>query len=400
MFSSLLLTCALAVGQTEPTASEAATEAPPALAPSLPDRWLLMRALQGTWPGWLLDGNRLRISGWTEAAFTASTDGDNQLPMGFNYRANEFTLQQNWLRFERLVLTSGTTAPTFGFRNDWILPGIDYRFTVSRGLFSGQLTANGGAPNEYGIDPVQFYAEGYFPTIGRGLDVKFGRMFCQYGAEAIDAPSNVLASHSYAFIYDPFTHTGLMGTLYLTPAWSVQLGIVLGPDVFVDPAASPYGMFSVKWAPPNGRNSVLVSGLFGSGRFNVAEAFNNPNIIDMVLVHTFNARLTYTLDALAGYQTNVPGTGTASWFATVNYLSWKLTPRLSATARAEFFDDIDGNRTGFAGLYTAFTAGLNFQPRKGVILRPEVRYDHNIDSAPFEGRRDLFTVAADAILHW
>src|SRR5262249_56307939 len=108
--------------------------------------------------------NRLQLSGWTEAAFTASTAANNQLPMGFNYRANEFQLQQNWLRFERPVLTSGTTTPTFGFRNDWILPGIDYRFTASRGLFSGQLTASGGQPNLYGIAPIQFYAEGDFPT--------------------------------------------------------------------------------------------------------------------------------------------------------------------------------------------------------------------------------------------
>ena len=55
-------------------------------------------------------------------------------------------------------------------------------------------------------------------------------MFCQYGAETIDAPPNALASHSYSFIYDPFTHTGLMGTLQLTPAWSVQLGVIMGPD--------------------------------------------------------------------------------------------------------------------------------------------------------------------------
>src|SRR5206468_11486704 len=133
-------------------------------------------------------------------SYTASSVEHNQLPMGFNYRANEFLLQQNWLRFERTVVTSGTTEPTFGFRTDTILPGADYRFTISRGLFSGQLTANDGLPNTYGIDPVQFYGEAYFPTIGRGLDVKVGRMFCQYGAESIDGPPNALASHSYPFI--------------------------------------------------------------------------------------------------------------------------------------------------------------------------------------------------------
>lgn len=401
MVPPLLLCAALALGQAESPPAEPAPEPlPEAPAAPPPDRWLLMRSLQGTWPGWLLDSNRVRISGWSEVAFTASTAADSQLPMGFNYRANEALLQQNWLRVERPVLTSGTSDPTVGFRSDTILPGTDYRFTIARGLFSGQLTADNGAPNLYGIDPVQFYAEAYFPTIGLGLDVKLGRMFCQYGAENIDAPPNALASHSYSFIYDPFTHTGLMGTLQITPVWSVQGGVIMGPDVFIDPAASPYGMFSVKWAPPGGRDSVLVSGLLGSGRFNVAEQFNNPNILDLVYVHTFTSRLTYTLDALVGYQTNVPGIGTATWFALVNYLTCKLTPRLSGTARLEFFNDVDGNRTGFPGLYTALTAGLNFQPRKGIIVRPEVRYDTNSDTRPFENRHGLFTAAADVILRW
>ena len=260
--------------------------------------------------------------------------------------------------------------------------------------------SNDGLPNTYGIDPVQFYGEAYFPTIGRGLDIKLGRCFCQYGAETIDAISNILCSRSYAFIYDPFTHTGLMGTLTVTPAWSYQLGIIMGPDVFIDPAASPYSMFSVKWAPPGGRDSVLFSGLLGSGRFNEGRQFNNPNIIDLVYIHTFNARLTYTLDTLFGYQTNVPDIGTATWFSFVNYLTYRFTPRLSGTTRLEFFDDIDGNRTGFPGLYTALTAGVNFKPRPTVVLRPELRYDYNGESRPFENKHGVFTATADVILRW
>jgi hypothetical protein len=359
-----------------------------------------MKALQGTWEGSLLDENRMALSGWTETSFTGSTDHSSNLPMGFNYLANQFALQQNWLRFERTVVNTGTTEPTFGFRSDWILPGIDYRFTASRGIFSGQLTANDGQPNTYGIDPVQFYGEAYFPTIARGMDIKVGRMFCQYGAEAIDAPSNILASHSYVFIYDPFTHTGGMTTIQITPAWSIQLGIIMGPDVAFDPAASPYSMFSAKWAPPGGRDTVLLSGLVGSGRFDVRDDFNNPNILDVVYTHTINSRLTYTVDALAGYQTNVPDIGTATWFGFANYLTYRLTPRLTATTRLEFFDDIDGNRTGFKGLYTAITTGVNFQPRKAIVFRPELRYDTNDETRPFEGKHGLFTATADVIVRW
>jgi hypothetical protein len=394
------MTLGLVLGQTDTSSPEVPSESPPAGTAASPDRWLLMNSLQGTYPGWLLDGNRVQVDGWIEGCFTASSAAHQQLPMGFNYRANEFLLQQNWLRVERSVVTSGTSEPTFGFRSDTILPGTDYRFTISRGLFSGQLTANDGAPNTYGIDPVQFYGEAYFPTVAAGLDLKIGRIFCQYGAETINAPPNALASHSYSFIYDPFTHTGIMATTQLTPAWSVQVGIIMGPDVFFDPAASPYGMFSVKWAPPNGRNNVLVSGLFGSGRFDEPDQFNNPNIVDLVFTHTFNARLNYTLDALVGYQTNVPHIGTATWFGTVNYLTCKLTPRLSGTTRLEFFNDSSGSRTGFPGLYTALTGGLNYQPRKDIIVRPEIRYDYNGESRPFEDRHGLFTAAFDLILRW
>src|SRR5882724_5401172 len=102
MLCWLLLSAALTPGQ------DVSPAPPPA-----PDRWPLMRELQGTYPGWLLDGNRLSVSGWVDAAFTASSDAHDQLPMGFNYLANEAHVQQAWLRVERTVVQSGTT-PTFG----------------------------------------------------------------------------------------------------------------------------------------------------------------------------------------------------------------------------------------------------------------------------------------------
>jgi Putative beta-barrel porin-2, OmpL-like. bbp2 len=405
MCPQVLLGLTLVLGQIEPAPSAApVTEATPESVPSpttpTPDRWLLMRSLQGSWPGWMLDSHRLQLSGWIEPGFTASSATDNQLPLGFNYRANEFHLQQSWVRFERPVQTSGTTEPTFGFRSDWILPGIDYRFTAARGLFSGQLTANNGQPNLYGVDPIQFYAEAYLPTIGRGMDVKFGRIFCQYGVEANDAVSNALFSHSYTFIYDPFTHTGLMATTKVTDAWSFQAGIMLGNDVFIDPADSPYGMGSVKWAPPSGRDSVLFSVILGSGRFDQIHNFHNPEIFDLVWTHQFNPRLNYSFESLYGFTYNVPGVGFANWLGVLHYFTCIMTPRLNATSRVEFFDDFQGQRTAFAGLYTAVTAGLQFRPVKSIIIRPEIRFDYNADSRPFENKHGLFTAATDVILRW
>lgn len=399
MHSSALLFRMFVAGQTDNDLPDAALKPPVATSPPS-EPGLLMPALRETRLGPWLDRSRIQISGWADGSFTASSASQQQLPMGFNYEANQFLLQQNWIRFERTVLTSGTTEPTFGFRTDTIVPGSDYRFTVARGLFSGQLTDNDGGPNTYGFDPVQFYGQVCLPNLWHGLDIKLGRMFCQFGEETLDAPSNALASHSYTFIYDPYTHTGVMGAVQVSPEWSFQLGAMLGPDVFIDPAASPYGMATIKWAPPDCRSSVLVSGLIGSGRFDVDEQFNNPNVVDFVVIHKFSPQLTYTLDALFGYQTNVPDVGTATWFGIVNYVTCELGPKWKSTARLEFFDDVDGTRTGFSGLYTAATAGLNFQPRPEFILRPEVRYDYNGDSRPFDGQHGLLTATADFIVRW
>src|SRR5947209_3456274 len=98
MFASLLLSAALSARQAESPAEQVLVQRPTAASapnpettkapanvptPPPPDRWLLMKALQGTWEGDLLDSNRLRLAGWTELAYTASTAARNNLPLGF-----------------------------------------------------------------------------------------------------------------------------------------------------------------------------------------------------------------------------------------------------------------------------------------------------------------------------
>jgi hypothetical protein len=397
MLPCLLVCAAICTGQVSPGATDTPAAAP---ASATPERWLFMKALQGTWPGWCLDSERLQLSGWTDISFTGSSDRVSNLPMGFNYRANEFLLEQNWVRFEQQVITDNTTQPTFGFRTDWILPGSDYRFTLPRGIFNSQLTADNGEPARYGIDPIDFYAEANFPTVARGLDVKLGRFFCLFGIESNAAVDNALLSHGYTFIYDPFTHTGTVATLKLTDAWTAQAGVVTGSDMFVGPEMNATFLGGVKWTSTGSRDSVSFNVILGKGRFDQQHNFHNPQVFDLTYVHKINPRLTYSFEGLFGYTDSVPEIGTAYWAGIVNYLTCDLTPRLSGTTRLEFFDDAQGQRTGFRGLYTALTAGLNFRPRKDIIIRPELRYDYNAESRPFEDQHGLFTAACDVILRW
>jgi hypothetical protein len=427
-----------------------------------PTRYILMEELQGTWPGALLDGTRTYITGWSEFSYTFGTVGHDNLPESFNYRANEPVMQQTWIRIARPVVngttTNGTsyawpsapTTPTFGFESDWII-GTDYRFTLpQKGILTYQLTdrktfnvvpppgSEADIPNIYGVDPVQFYGEAYFPTIGRGLDVKVGRFYTPYGVESLEAVSTPLVSHDYLFSNgSPFTHTGILATLTLTDVWTVQGGLVLGSDLFIHKADRPTGIFTIQWTQPHGtqnatpqpfaRNIVKFTAIQGPGRFDDDDTVQHINIVDLVWTHQFNAVLLSYLEMLYGYDYNVRNQslsdgstvspGFINWGGAAGYLQYKLSPRLTGTARLEFFDDPQGVRTATAedpfldrtkGLYGAITAGAVWQVRKGLYIEPELRYDYNFDSAPFgssidhplSGHNGLFTAAGAMIVRW
>jgi len=397
MLPCLILAATMSLNQ---TATEETSQPASESSASSPERWFFMKLLQGSCAGNLLDCGRIQVSGWSDISYTVGTDRHSNLPMGFNYIPYDLDLQQNWLRIERPVLTSGTSDPSFGFRFDSILPGTDYRFTTVRGLFFSQLTANNGQPNRYGIDLIQFYGEAYLPTLAQGLDIKLGRFFAQFGVETNDAIGNALCSHTYTFVHNPFTHTGILTTTKLTDAWLVQAGLVVGSDDFISAVDNPTFIGGVKWAPPKGRDSVQLSVILGNGRFDQSQNFHNPEIVDLVFTHKINERLNYSLECLYGWTDNVPDTGTADWLGVPNYLTYTLTPRLNTTARLELFDDFQGQRTGFKGLYIDYTAGLGFRPCKAITIRPELRLDYNIESAPFENKHGLFTAATDVILRW
>jgi hypothetical protein len=360
--------------------------------------YLLMNLLRETPLGATADAARFKITGWTDTTFTGSTLSGSLLPIGFNYRGNEWQVQQSWIRLEQSV-DPKADHPTFGFTFD-AFAGIDYRYTLARGLFNSQLTASNGQPNLYGADLPQFYVETHLPGIAQGLNVKVGRFTGLQGAEDIEATESPLASHSYSFLYTPFTHTGLLTDLDLGEDWSIQNGIVLGSDVFINPAASPTYIGGIKYEPPDGSTILQFDVILGSGRFNRAQQFTNLQLFDLLFSHHLSTDLKWELELMYGYTTNVPGTGFADWFSVVNYGTLKLTETLSTVARVEFYNDFQGQRTGFPGLYTTGTVGLNWKPCPALIFRPELRYDTCSTSAPFQGKHGLFTATFDVVLRY
>ena len=98
--------------------------------------------------------------------------------------------------------------------------------------------------------------------------------------------------------------------------------------------------------------------------------------------------------------TDVPGKGTANWYSSGRLLE------LCVLAAGERDDASRGVRRcagaayRFPGAYQVLTAGPQIELRKGIIFRPEIRYDYNSQSTPFDGKNGLFTASSDVILRW
>jgi hypothetical protein len=253
-------------------------------------------------------------------------------------------------------------------------------------------------------------------------------VFTPFGVESLEAVSNPLVSKSYAFNWcPPFTHCGVLATTKLNEQWTVQYGAVNGNDVFFgDPAEEWRYLGTVKWTHPDGRTTATLATSFGRGKFNAADPFNpatlslmtepagrnNLNVFDLVVTQTLTDRLSCALEVIYGYQTNVPAnvpggiikqnatSGTAHWGSIAGYLFATWTSWANGVLRLEVFDDFEGQRTGFEGVYCGATAGFQLKPCPWIAVRPELRYDYNKDSRPFEGKHWLFTAAADLIVRW
>ena len=311
----------------------------------------------------------LDLSGWTELSFTAGTaDGDHR-PMGFNHRSNEFLLQQNWLRVDG-EFDGGTRV-----HSDWILPGSDYQFTRATGLFDDQ-------DGWTGIDPVQFFVSREIEGVGEGLELTFGRFFAPFGVESIAGPENTLVSHSYSFIYNPFTQTGGLARVAVNENFVFRGGI------------------GFHWDLEDDRTSVDFLAISGNGRYDSRHEIHSPRVFDLVITRKVSETVEVTLEGLGGYEKNFPGVGTAHWFSGVGYVAWGLQDDIDAAIRLELFNDEHGNRTGSRGLYTALAGGLAWRWNDHLLVRPELRVDHNTKSRPFAGDRMLFTATVDLVIHW
>ncbi len=360
------------------------------------DKFLVENMLGKTTSGQKLLDNGWKIYGWTQGSYTTGSGNRNNLPVPFIDRNNEYSMMQNWLHVEKTIDTSKKEFQVGG-TVDAILPGTDSRFTLARGLFD-QQNRDGRL---YGFDLYQAYADIFLPSFGaNGTTMRVGKFATFLEYEVVQGISNPFLSRSYLFQYNPFTHTGVNFMTQLNDDWSMQNGVVLGADNFIDPAIRTTYIGQLKYAPKNGDTTVAFGTMITRPDYHSYEEFAFYNVYNLQVTHKFSDKLNYVIDASFSHIDKVPKIGGANWFGVVQYLGYALTDKITVNTRSELFNDTNGFRTGTETLYSENTLGMTWKPKPWLYIMPEVRYDYATKGTPFDGRRDLFTASIGTILRW
>lgn len=158
--------------------------------------WPLMESICSGPNGDAWKETRIQIYGWECFSWNVSTSTNTSrtpnanFPLIYDLRPNRFEQNQFVLYLERVPDEFQTDHIDWGFRVSAVY-GLDYRFMISRGLFSDQLLKQN---NYYGFDMPMVYVDLYFPQILRGMNVRIGRIISEPDIEAQLAPNNLMAS--------------------------------------------------------------------------------------------------------------------------------------------------------------------------------------------------------------
>jgi Putative beta-barrel porin-2, OmpL-like. bbp2 len=431
----------------------------------------LMVALGNTALGKAMNDAHVQVYGWINVGGNVSTNtvkpGGNW-PTSYMFTPDTVQLDQAVVYIERLPDTVQTDHIDWGFRVSAIY-GENYRYTTSYGLASYQLLGH----NLYnGYDFPMLYGEVYLPQFAEGLLLRFGRFISLPDIEAQLAPNNYMYSHSLAYTFDNYTNTGIQSTLALTKNLFLQIGLTVGteaplwhvgqripnpfpnplyPDstMLQDPGAKPSLTGCVRYQTDSGNDNIyLCADAINDGIW----GYNNLQWFGGTYYHKFDEHWHISFEAYTLYQKNVinlnnataqtiianggtpfsnPFSGikfnapngaqcndpnvlacTAQSLAALTYINYRASALDNFSLRLEYFDDMEGQRTGTKTGYFDVAWGLQHWLSPQVELRPEIAYYRSLDAPAFNGNFNALPVpiapsksysvvgAADIIWHF
>jgi hypothetical protein len=81
-------------------------------------------------------------------------------------------------------------------------------------------------------------------------------------------------------------------------------------------------------------------------------------------------------------------------YASLAYLNYKVSPLDNISFRPEFYNDMEGQRTGVKTRYVDFGIGWQHWFSPQIEIRPEVVYYHSLDANAFNGNSNAIPASA------
>jgi hypothetical protein len=423
--ASLLAGAAFADDQaTAPDASApAAASAAPAAAPAPPPAPLSV-------DGWL---KSIKLGGHLEVGATVNPmSPPNNINFGhlFTDKANQIVLNQGAITLER-DLDPKATWVDVGFKFQAFY-GMDGQFTQ----FLGELPHQ-PANNRNQFDIVEANILFHLPIFTPGgVDVKAGQFSTPLGNEVIDPTGNFFYSKSYIFNFGiPLKHTGILFTTHVNPLVDIYAGYTTGVNTSIGSPGGGYNADQPHFLGGFGLNFAKVT-VLALTHIGPEDPASSPfpaihsqlrYLNDIVITWKPNAKLTAVteLNYIKDDGFDASGGGFAE------YLTYPLSPIVTAGLRAEFWRDNNGffvagfpanddfvnveyGRPSTAynfgpATYGELTLGLNIKPAKlpkeidGLAVRPEIRWDHVYAGHgqfgdPLGSSKDQVTIGIDLVV--
>lgn len=356
--------------------------APAAEAPAKPSPWSPVEAVGLAAPlkDFGLEIHGLVAGNWTWN-FNNPANGKNGLLL-MNRREDQMALDLANIRIQRNVdgginfvtdLNFGQTAEVVGRTTRWC---SNPRCGMSRDSF----------------DISQAYLSYKFP-IGEGLTVKAGKWVTLHGAEVIKTWDNINynISNSILFGYSiPFTHTGLLLNYPFFDWLSMDAGFIVGWDDVYNNNDGYSGTGGLTILPPIDNLTLYLAETFGPEQND--GGYSTRLLFTALATYKPIDRWTFILDFNNGNESNIVApcnpsgrcTKDARWTGLAGYVIYQFTDKLTGTLRSEFFDDVDGVRTGTKQTLWEITPTLTYEILPGLKFRAEYRHDES-DKRFFQG---------------
>lgn len=310
----------------------------------------------------IFDASGISVSGYVDTSYTYNTDS-GYFVGGTPSRTYDY--ERNSFNFNMLDLTlSSLPKQGFGALVD-LNAGSDARIDSVASGNNDQFDVQQGYVN---------YASGPF-------GVMMGKFVTLAGAEVIKSPDNMNFSRSFLFgLAIPFTHTGVRSSYTVSDSLKFTVGLNNGWDTVRDSQADAGKTLELGVAF-NPTKDLATSVAIYHGRETSAFGPNGMRtLVDGVASMDFSNALTGALNIDIAEQTDAMGPGRdAQWRGFAAYGGYKFSPMWRAAVRAEYFNDVDGFRTGTGtpNKLTELTGTVAFMPVKAVELRGEVRMDRS-----------------------